>query len=116
MLPEPFLPGTNPKEYAIQKGQGAVALHRVLPQAIESVRSKGESLNDPSAYAEVMRNLPSLSGEIVTDMGPVPVEGPAFWRSGPEGVASQFSGDAGRKRLSVLIRQLMPKPAEELNF
>jgi DGQHR domain-containing protein len=116
VLPEPFLPGSNPKEYAIQKGQGTVALHRVLPQAIETIRSRGESLNDPAAYAEVMRNLPSLSGEIVTDRGPVPVSGPDFWRSGPEGVASQFSGDAGRKRLSVLIRQQMPKPAEELNF
>jgi hypothetical protein len=49
VLPEPFLPGTNPKEYAIQKGQGAVALHRVLPQAIEIVRSRGESLDDPKA-------------------------------------------------------------------
>jgi hypothetical protein len=49
-------------------------------------------------------------------MGPVPVRGADFWRSGSEGVASQLSGDAGRKRLSVLIRQLMPRPAEELNF
>lgn len=116
VLPEPFLPGTNPKEYAIQKGQGAVALHRVLPQAIETARSRGESLNAPNAYAEVMKNLPNLAGEVVTEGGPVPVSGPDFWRSGAEGVASQFSGDAGRKRLSVLIRQLMPKPAEELNF
>ena len=116
VLPEPFLRGTNPKDYAIQKGQGAVALHRVLPQAIESIRSRGESLNDPTAYAEVMKDLPTLSGEIITEAGPVPVQGPEFWRSGSEGVASQFSGDAGRKRLSVLIRQLMPKPAEDLNF
>ncbi len=116
VLPEPFLPGTNPKEYAIQKGQGAVALHRVLPQAIETIRSRGESLNDPTAYAEVVKNLPNLSGEVVTETGPVPVSGAEFWKSGPDGVASQFSGDAGRKRLSVLIRQLLPKPAEELNF
>lgn len=116
VLPEAFLPGTNPKEYAIQKGQGAVALHRVLPQAIETVRSRGESLNDPTAYGEVMKNLPNLSGEVVTDLGPAPVSGADFWKSGSEGAASQFSGDAGRKRLSVLIRQMMPKPAEELNF
>jgi DGQHR domain-containing protein len=116
VLPEPFLPGTNPKEYAIQKGQGAVALHRLLPQAIETVRSRGEALNDPAAYAEVMKSLPKLSGEVVTDQGMVPVSGADFWKSGSEGVASQFTGDAGRKRLSVVIRQLMPKPAEELNF
>ena len=116
VLPEPFLPGSNPKEFAIQKGQGAVALHRVLPQVIETVRSRGESLNDPTAYAEVMKNLPNLAGEIVTETGPVPVSGADFWKSGGDGAASQFSGDAGRKRLSVLIRQLLPKPADELNF
>jgi hypothetical protein len=116
VLPEPFLPGTNPKDYAIQKGQGAVAFHRLLPQAIETVRSRGEALNDPAAYAEVMKNLPKLTGEVVTEHGMVPVTGADFWRSGGEGAASQFTGDAGRKRLSVLIRQLMPKPAEELNF
>lgn len=30
ILPEPFDPANNPKDYAIQKGQGTIALHRVV--------------------------------------------------------------------------------------
>lgn len=116
VLPEPFDPANKPKDYAIQKGQGTIALHRVLPQVIEVVRAKGSSLADPNAYAEVMQDLPELSGEITTEEGPSPVNGAQYWLSGAEGVASQFSGDAGRKRLSVYIRALIPRPAEGLNF
>jgi len=75
-----------------------VALLRVLPQAIESARSRGESLNEPTPYAEAMKNLPNLSGEIVTDMGSVPVRGADFWRSGSEGVGSR--GAAGSTDVS----------------
>jgi DGQHR domain-containing protein len=116
VLPEPFDPANNPKDYAIQKGQGTIALHRVLPQVIEVVRAKGDSLADSKAYAEAMKDLPKLSGEIMTHDGPVPVTGAQFWLSGSQGVASQFSGDAGRKRLSVHVRALIPRPAEGLNF
>jgi len=118
VLPEPFDPVNNPKDYAIQKGQGTIALHRVLPQVIEVLRAKGGSalLADPDAYAEVMKDLPKLSGEIITEDGPQPVSGAEYWLSGPQGAASQFSGDAGRKRLSVHIRALIPRPAEELDF
>ena len=115
VLPEPFVSGVNPKEFAIQKGQGTVALHRVLPQAIEVVRSRGQSLGDSDAFAEVMEQLPQLKGEVVTEDGSSEVvSGAMFWRSGSAGVASQFTGDAGRKRLSVRIRSLMPRPADEL--
>lgn len=116
VLPEPFDHANNPKDYAIQKGQGTIALHRVLPQVIEVLRATGESLGNPKAYAEVMKDLPKLTGEIIAEDGPLPVTGAEFWLSGSEGVASQFSGDAGRKRLSVHIRALLPRPAEGLNF
>ena len=116
VLPEPFDEANNPKDYAIQKGQGTIALHRVLPQVIEVVRARGQSLADSKAYAEVMKNLPKLTGEIITAEGPSPVTGADFWLSGANGAASQFSGDAGRKRLSVHIRTLLPSPAEGLNF
>ena len=116
VLPEPFDTANNPKDYAIQKGQGTIALHRLLPQIIEVVRASGKSLADPEAYAEVMKDLPKLTGEIITADGPEPVSGADFWLSGPYGAASQFSGDAGRKRLSVHIRMLLPRPAEGLNF
>lgn len=118
VLPEPFDPMNNPKDYAIQKGQGTIALHRVLPQVIEVLRAKGGSalLVDADAYAEVMKDLPKLSGEIITEDGPQPVSGAEYWLSGSLGAASQFSGDAGRKRLSVHVRALIPRPAEELDF
>jgi DGQHR domain-containing protein len=116
VLPEPFDPVNDPKKYAIQKGQGTIALHRVLPQVIEVVRANGHSLADPKAYAEVMKDLPQLSGENSDPSGPVPVSGVEFWLTGPDGAASQFSGDAGRKRLSVHIRALVPRPAQGLNF
>ncbi len=116
VLPEPFDHNHNPKDFAIQKGQGTIALHRVLPQVIEVVRARGNSLAAPKAYAEVMEDLPRLTGEIVTDDGPAPVTGADYWLSGPHGAASQFSGDAGRKRLAVHIRAHIPRPAEGLNF
>ena len=116
VLPEPFDLANSPKDYAIQKGQGTIALHRVLPQIIEVLRAHGKSLADAAAYAEAMQGLPNLTGEIITTDGPEPVTGADFWLSGPRGAASQFSGDAGRKRLSVMIRALLPRPAEGLNF
>ncbi len=44
VLPEPFDPVNNPKDYAIQKGQGTIALHRVLPQVIEVLRARAVRL------------------------------------------------------------------------
>jgi hypothetical protein len=60
VLPEPFEPGNNPKEWVLQKGPGAISLHRVLPRVIEVVRARGRRLGDPSAYAEVMQSLTDL--------------------------------------------------------
>ncbi len=92
-------------------------MYRVLPQVIEVVRATGSSLADPDAYAEVMQDLlPELSGEITTEKRPSPVKGAQYWLSAPKKWPRQFSGDAGRKRLSVHIRALIPRPAEGLNF
>jgi DGQHR domain-containing protein len=115
VLPQPFDPANNPKNWVIQKGPGVIALHRVLPQVIEVLRARGTRLGDPDAYAQVMADLPKLSGEVVNEDGEAQiVSGEQFWRSGPEGVASQFTGDAGRKRLGIRIQSLLPKPAEEI--
>lgn len=116
VLPEPFDPANNPKDYVIQKGQGAAVLHCVLPQVIEVIPSWGRSLADPISYADAMHDLPTLSGEIMTDHGATPVSGAKFWLSGSAGVAAQFSGDAGRKRLSVHVRALIPRPPEGLEI
>lgn len=110
VLPEPF---SAPNDYVIQKGQGAVALHRVLPQVIEVMRAKGKGLADPDGYTEIMQELPTLSGEFVQADGVVvPRSGEDFWKVGS--VASGFSGDAGRRRLGILIQTVIPKPSDEL--
>jgi DGQHR domain-containing protein len=114
VLPEPFDPNENPKQWVIQKGPGAIALHRVLPDAIEVVRARGSKLGDPDGYADVMKGIADLTGEIFTDNGPEGVSGADYWLAGPSGVASQYTGDAGRKRLAMLIRSVMPRAAEEL--
>ena len=117
VMPEPFAKDNEPKKWVIQKGPGAIAFHRVLPQVLEVLRAKGERLADPDAYAVVFKELPTLSGEIVHEDGAyVDVTGADFWKSGPEGVASQWTGDAGRKRLGIRIQTLLPKPSDVLNL
>jgi len=116
ILPEPFDPAGSPKNYVIQQNQGAVALHYVLPWVIEVLPAWGKSLTDPIAYADVMHDLPTLSGEIMSNRGAAPVSGATFWLSGSAGMASQFSGDAGCKRLSVHLRALIPRPPEGLEI
>lgn len=117
VLPVPFAATTDAKKYVIQKGPGAIAFHRVLPQVIEVLRARRERLGDPAAYARVMKNVPTLSGEVVSEDGvSTIVTGADFWKAGPEGVASQWTGDAGRKRLAVRIQQVIPRPSDDLNL
>ncbi len=112
VLPEPF--EGNPEEYVIQKGQGTSALHRVLPQVIEVVRAANDKLGDPDSYAKVLADLPSLSGTAVEDGRQVARSGASFWEVGS--VASGFSGDAGRRRLGMLIQSLLPSAAETITL
>lgn len=117
LYPEAFGPEANPKDYVLQKGPGVIAFHRVLPQVIEVLRARGDRLADPNAYAEVLKDLPNLQDEVYDDDGtPVTVRGTDYWLAGPKGVASQFTGDAGRKRLAMRIQALLPKPSQELNL
>lgn len=112
VLPEPF--DGNPEGYVIQKGQGTTALHRVLPQVIEVVRASGDKLGDPVSYAKVLVRLPQLAGNAVVDGQQVEYEGAKFWEVGS--VASGFSGDAGRRRLGLLIQSLLPAPSDTLSL
>ncbi|MFC9938564.1 DGQHR domain-containing protein [Nocardiopsis alba] len=113
VMPEPFEEGQE--DYVLQKGSGAVALHRVLPQVVEVVRSNGGRLGQPEGYAEVMKELPTLEGESVDNDGQLTTRsGADFWRVGS--VASGFSGDAGRRRLSLLIQSRLPSPAETIQL
>jgi len=112
VLPEPF--EGNPEDYAIQKGQGTIALHRVLPQVIEVIRASNDKLGEPESYAKVLVDLPDLNGLAVEDGAQVLRSGAEFWRVGS--VASGFSGDAGRRRLGLLIQSLIPVPADTISL
>ncbi len=62
-----------------------------------------------------MKDLPTLSGEFVQSDGSVVTRtGEDFWKVGS--VASGFSGDAGRRRLGLLIQTLLPKPSDEITL
>ncbi|WP_433464074.1 DGQHR domain-containing protein [Spirillospora sp. CA-128828] len=112
VMPEPF---EEPTDFVLQKGNGAVALHRVLPQVIEVVRSTGGGLGQPHLYADVMVDLPTLEGEVVDNEGQRAIRsGADFWRV--SSVASGFSGDAGRRRLSLLIQSRLSSPAETIQL
>ncbi|KOU18442.1 hypothetical protein [Streptomyces sp. WM6368] len=92
-----------------------MALHRVLPQVVEVVRSSGGRLGRPEGYAEVMSELPTLKGESVDNDGWHAIRsGADFWRGGS--VASGFSGDASLRRLSLLIQSHLPSPAETIQL
>jgi ATP-dependent DNA ligase len=68
---------------------------------------------DAAGYAEVMQDLPTLSGEFVQSDGVVITRGGEdFWKVGS--VASGFSGDAGRRRLGILVQTVIPKPSDAL--
>ena len=62
-----------------------------------------------------MKDLPTLEGESVDNNGQRTVRaGADFWRVGS--VASGFSGDAGRRRLGLLIQSRLPSPAETIRL
>jgi hypothetical protein len=87
----------------------------VLPQVIEVIRSRGKRLGDSEPYAEVMKDLPTLSGEAIgSDGETVTRTGAEFWRVGS--VASGFSGDAGRRRLGLLIQSKIPTPSDTITL
>ena len=111
-MPEPF---EDPQDYVLRKGNRKVALNRVLSQVVEVVRSKGPALRPADDYAGVMHEFSILEGESVDNDGQLTnPSGADFWRVGP--VASGFSGDAGRRRLSLLIQSRLPSPADTIQL
>ena len=118
VLPEAFEANSSPKDWTLQKGTGSIPLHRALPRVVEVVRARGRRLADPNAYAEVMKPLQGLQGEVAdeeTGSAKI-VSGAEFWRAGSEGVAGIYSGEAGRKRLFLMIQALLPRPSSEIEL
>lgn len=116
VLPEPFAPGTSPKDWVIQKGPGAFTLHRAMPMVVEVVRARGKRLADVDAYADALQGLTELTGEATDPNTQQPryVSGADFWRVGSQGVAGSYGGEAGRRHLFFMIQALLPKPSDEI--
>ncbi len=102
-LPDCFEDATG---FSIQKGNGVMILHEILPDVIELVRSRGYSVTEADAYAEVLGPaLENLEGD--NGRGE-PVKGSEFWRASIDGAAGSYSSSAGRRVLAAKLRQLLP--------
>lgn len=96
----------EPTDYALQKSTGVQIMHSLLISVLELLRSKGMSVVEPDAYADVLHDtLMNLEGD--TADGGV-ARGPDFWRSGVQGAAGSFSSNAGRRVLLARLRAELP--------
>lgn len=94
-------------KYSIQKGVGVIAMHELLPDLIELIRGKGDSIVEPSSYSNILTPaLEKLEGDNVS--GDI-VKGSDFWRAAPDGAAGSYSSSAGRRVLLAKLRQLLPE-------
>ena len=96
----------NPTNYSLQKGVGVMVVHEILPDVIELVRAGGKSVAEPTACEEVLR--PVLDGLEGDNASGDPVKGIDFWRAAPDGAADSYIGRAGRRVLTVKLRQPLP--------
>lgn len=103
IIPEAF---SKPGQYSIQKGVGVRAMHGVLPNVLERVRSGRRSWFSADAYAEVLQKpLEELSGD--NGHGDS-VRGFAFWLTGKDGAAATYSSGVGIRTLIDKIKKLLP--------
>ena len=105
VLREPF--DEDPDDYTLQKGIGVTALHEVLLNVLEILRSKGESVFDADAYARVVDSaLIDLEGENTKGE---PVRGSDFWLGQKMGgAAGTYSSSAGKRVLAAKIKSRLP--------
>jgi DGQHR domain-containing protein len=105
-IPQPF---GEPDAYTLLKGIGVWAMHEVLPNVIEVIRSRGQSLFDADNYKKViegmLRNLEGQNQKAET------VRGADFWLTAPKGgAAGSYSSSAGKRVLLSKMKQGLPKP------
>jgi DGQHR domain-containing protein len=103
-MPEPF---RNVQKYTLMKGIGVWAMHEILPEIAELVRSGGDSLKEDENYSELLRPmLEQLDGE---NKEAELVRGPDFWLTAPKGgAAGSYSSSAGKRVLISKLRNGLP--------
>lgn len=99
----------KPDDYTLMKGIGVWAMHEVLPEIVEIVRSSGGSLFDADNYARIVSGmLEQLEGE---NQKADAVKGADFWLTAPKGgAAGSFSSSAGKRVLISKLLQALPEP------
>lgn len=108
VLPDAF---ENPSDYALQKSNGTLVLHELLPAVLEIVRSSGRSVLDAASYAEVLTGpLEHLEG---SNAEGEPVSGLDFWEVGAGGAAGAFTSNSGRRVLVNRLKRQLPEPDVE---
>jgi DGQHR domain-containing protein len=104
ILPEAF---DEPLDFTLQKSTGVMAMHALLVDVVEYLRSKGKSLTEATVFAEPLQSaLQELEGD--TSLGEL-AKGADFWRAGSQGAAGSFSSNAGRRVLLAKLRALLPE-------
>ena len=104
VMPEAFS-GEHGK-YSIQKGLGVRAMHSILPDVLERVRTGNNSPFSPQCYERVLREpLEELSGQ--SPNGDI-VSGADFWLEGQKGAVSTFNGSVGIRMLAEKIKRSLP--------
>ncbi len=115
VCPEPFdgqirRDGTlefRPSDYTLQKGIGVTAMHELLLVVLEHVRSRGSSVFDSAAYADLLKPVfenvhgDNINGEMVSS--------PDFWLVAPKGgAAGGYSSSAGKRVLRAMLLRHLP--------
>jgi DGQHR domain-containing protein len=105
-MPDPF---KKPDDSTLLKGIGVWAMHEILPEVIEVVRSSGNPLFEANSYEEIMSYvLDELEGE---NQKADTVKGADFWLTAPKGgAAGSFSSSAGKRVLISKLLQGLPEP------
>ena len=104
VIPEAF---REPTEYSVQKSVGVQILNGLLVPVLEYVRSKGDSVLEPSSYERAMSDaLTEIEGD--TSNGDV-ARGAEFWLAGRSGAAGSYSSNSGRRVLTAKLRGLLPE-------
>ncbi len=104
VLPKAF---DDPSTYTVQKSVGVNAMHSLLVNTLEYIRSQGRSVLESEQFADALkRPLTHIQGD--TTEG-APVIGHEFWLSGPSGAAGAYSSSAGQRVLIARLRSLLPR-------
>lgn len=106
---EPF---RKPDDYTLMKGIGVWAMHYILPEVTEIIRSRGLSLFEPDCYSAILQDMfEGLEGE---NNKADTVRGADFWLTAPKGgAAGTFSSSAGKRVLISKLLQGLPEPEIE---